>query len=1091
MLPCLCLWLSAALGAPPELAPDWCNLEGKWLFRIDPDGVGEQEGWQRPDWREDGWRTLEAPGCWEAQGVTDVRPGQQPKPKDGMPWTDYDGVAWYRLHFVAPKAWAGQDLVLSLGSVDDQDRTFLNGELVGATGPGLARSVIVQRIYDVPSASVRFGDENVLAIRVLDGGGPGGLMGPLVSLLPKSIAEEPMKLPQADRPLPDRFVDPPASSRILKIIHGWPDEPEVQDQLIRQLISQGFGGVVCNVSFTDYLESEAKWQAFVRAVHAAKDVGMSMWLYDEKGYPSGTAGGITMRDHPEWQAHGLLIAEATSDGGPVALDVLPGKLVRANAFPPANGGIDRGKAIDLSAQVKDGKLSWEAPPGKWRVMVITEDFLYEGVHSSMSVGDRRKDINLLMPEPTARFIEVTHDTYARRLGDNLGQWFVSTFTDEPSLMSYFMRPMPYRVLPWAPNLPEEFLKRRGYALEPVVPLLIADAGGAEQKVRYDFWLTVAELVSESFFGQIQTDCHQHQFLSGGHPLMEESLLAHTALYGDFFRCIRRLDAPSIDCLTSVPAEVPWYIARLVGSAAELEGNTVTMCETSDFGQIYRPKGDTRPVRPVTEDEIRGACNRLICGGITTITSYYSFTGITGSQLRRLNAWVGRCTTMLAGGHQVTDLAVLYPTESTWPKYIPARHGATDSPSAQAIEQAYYATINQLYAAGRDFTFIDSRALAEAKAEGGTLVHGALRWRVVILPGADTLPLAAWENLARFVRGGGVVIALGARPTNSEREFPSPRVRAIGDELLGPVAGAHVEANRAGGAGVYLPRGSEGLLVTVLDALLEPDVKLPERQCPIRVTHRQVDGAEVYFLINDGQSPWQGEVTLAATGQGEQWDPATGKATPLAAGDHLTLNLDPYGGTLLRFPAARVPKRLKAETGTLPGLAVESLPLAEPTVGKGEFVQAELSPDREHGTQERPAWRAVGTLTKGNTDTFLFLMFDYPGGLDLSDATCLALDSWIPEGQQTPTRLLVILAEKDGGQYIADTGRVFSAPGHAQSFVPLSAFSAAGWAKDPDGRLDLSSIIHISIGWGGYFGTEGEKVEFTLASPQAARPRGRQ
>ncbi len=1087
MLISLCLLANSLCCAPLQLTADWGNLDGQWLFRIDPEDVGEREGWQKPDWSDADWRTLEAPGYWEPQGVTDVRPGQQPKPKDGAPWTDYDGVAWYRLHLVVPREWAGQPLVLHLGSVDDQDRTFLNGKLIGETGPGLERSVLVSRRYIVPPDAVRSGEENVLAVRVLDGGGPGGLMGPLLTLLPKTAAEAPMKLPQADRPLADRFANPPAQSRILKIVHGWPDDPREQDGLIAGLIGQGFGGVVCNVSFTDYLESDAKWQAFVRAVKAAKDAGMSMWLYDEKGYPSGTAGGITMRDHPEWQARGLLVAEAESDGGPVALDAPPGKLFRAAAFPVAGGGIDRDKAIDLAAQIADGKLAWQAPPGHWHVMVITESFLYEGTHSSMSVGDRRKDINLLMPEPTARFLQVTHDAYAAHLGNDLGQWFVSTFTDEPSLFSYFMRPMPYCPLPWAPNLPDEFRKRRGYALQPVVPLLVADAGGAERKVRYDFWQTVGELVSENYFGQIQANCQRHGFRSGGHLLMEESLLADVPLYGDFFRCIRRLDAPSIDCLTSVPSEVPWYSARLLTSAGELEGHTaVTMCETSDFSQIYRPQGDKRPVRQVTEDEIRGTCNRLMVGGINTITSYYSFTGITGRQLRRLNDWVGRCCTMLAGGHQVADLALLYPTESVWPKYVPARIDATNSVRAKTTQATYYAALSQLWASGREFTFVDSRALAEAKVQGDTLVHGDLRWRVVILPAADTLPLAAWTNLARFVQSGGVIIALGALPANSETDFPSPQVQALAARVFGQPEGAHVEANPAGGAGVYLPPGSEARLATTLDALLEPDVKLPGAQCPIRATHRRVGGADVYFLINDGSQAWQGEVALAEVGRGERWDPATGQATPLPDAGHVPLDLGPYGGVLFRFPSARPPTRSKAVTGALPGMTLQTIPSVEPTVGKGEFVQAELSPDARYAAAGRPAWRAVGTLTKGQTDTFLFLSLEYPAGLDLSHAAGLTIDSWVPEGQQTPTQLLVILAEKDGGQYLADTGRPLAAPGHAQSFVPLTAFEPAGWAKDPDGRLDLGSITHISIGWGGYFGTENEKVEFSLALPQLAR-----
>ncbi|MCF7734376.1 MAG: hypothetical protein K9N23_22025, partial [Akkermansiaceae bacterium] len=102
--------------------------------------------------------------------------------------------------------------------------------------------------------------------------------------------------------LASRFADPPAATRIQKIIHGWPDDPTAQDALIASLERQGFGGVVCNLSFDQYLESEPKWEAFTRAVRTAKHAGMAMWLYDERGYPSGNAGGLTLRDHPEWEA---------------------------------------------------------------------------------------------------------------------------------------------------------------------------------------------------------------------------------------------------------------------------------------------------------------------------------------------------------------------------------------------------------------------------------------------------------------------------------------------------------------------------------------------------------------------------------------------------------------------------------------------------------------------------------------------------------------------------------------------------------------------------------------------------------------------
>jgi hypothetical protein len=51
---------------------------------------------------------------------------------------------------------------------------------------------------------------------------------------------------------------------------------------------------------------------------------------------------------------------------------------------------------------------------------------------------------------------------------------------------------------------------------------------------------------------------------------------------------------------------------------------------------------------------------------------------------------------------------------------------------------------------------------------------------------------------------------------------------------------------------------------------------------------------------------------------------------------------------------------------------------------------------------------------------------------------------------------------------------------------LTSFRLAGWSKDTDGRLDLEAIRGIRIGWGGYYGAEGEVVEFIVGSPQIAR-----
>ncbi|MCX8107293.1 MAG: glycosyl hydrolase [Verrucomicrobiae bacterium] len=674
--------------------------------------------------------------------------------------------------------------------------------------------------------------------------------------------------------------DPASEMRILKIIHSWPDESDAQDSLIARVRQQGFGGVVCNVSFEQYLESESKWRSFVRAVTKAKAAGMALWLYDERGYPSGNAGGLVLRDHPEWEARGLLEVHQRTDGESVDLACPPGTPVLAAGFVVRDGQVDITNAKDLRSELRDGRLKWDPPSGSWLVMVITEDRLYDGTHAEGNLWQKMPYINLLMPEPTTRFIQLTHQRYARELGTDLGRWFMASFTDEPSLMSCFLRPMPYRSIPWASNLPLEFKKRRGYWLdERVIPALFVGAGPLTPKYRHDFWLTVGELVSEGFFGQIQTWCRQHGIQSGGHLLMEESIVAHVPLYGDFFRCIRRLDAPGIDCLTSVPGEVPWFIARLVSGAAELEQRPIVMSETSDHVQVWRSPGDSRPKRIVTEAEIRGTCNKQIVAGVNCITSYYSFTDLSEEQLRRLNEWVGRCCTMLRGGHQAAPIALLYPAETLWTRFVPGRHWANEATEARRIESSYRAAMDSLFASQKDFTVVDSRALAEAQIRGDCLMHGRLAWRVVVLPAVDTLPLPAWEKLVRFAKAGGVIVAIGDLPANSESDFPSEKVRQMSGEIFGRME-QQAFLTKAGdtGAAVFLPAGSETLLPLVLDALLEPDIRVTPQPSPFRVTHRRIHNADVWFIINDSPHPWSGHVRILGEGVGELIDPANGKIT---------------------------------------------------------------------------------------------------------------------------------------------------------------------------------------------------------------------
>jgi len=87
---------------------------------------------------------------------------------------DFDGAIWFRKSIDVPAKMTGKDLILSLGPIDDMDRTYFNGKLVGGLeGSGFWQT---DRIYTVPGALVKAGP-NIISVRVLDTQGGGGLFG--------------------------------------------------------------------------------------------------------------------------------------------------------------------------------------------------------------------------------------------------------------------------------------------------------------------------------------------------------------------------------------------------------------------------------------------------------------------------------------------------------------------------------------------------------------------------------------------------------------------------------------------------------------------------------------------------------------------------------------------------------------------------------------------------------------------------------------------------------------------------------------------------------------------------------------------------
>ena len=60
------------------------------------------------------------------------------------------------------------------------------------------------------------------------------------------------------------------------------------------------------------------------------------------------------------------------------------------------------------------------------------------------------------------------------------------------------------------------------------------------------------------------------------------------------------------------------------------------------------------------------------------------------------------------------------------------------------------------------------------------------------------------------------------------------------------------------------------------------------------------------------------------------------------------------------------------------------------------------------------------------------------------------------------------------------GAYLNSAGSGRAYAMFSQFRPFGQTR---GELDLSKVASISVGWGGYFGTEGEQITFLVKPPQ--------
>jgi glycosyl hydrolase family 106( putative alpha-L-rhamnosidase) len=643
---------------------------------------------------------------------------------------------------------------------------------------------------------------------------------------------------------------------------------------IRELHRNGISGVQVNYSHYDTrgwmtdqkqppIFSEAWWDVYGRISQVCGEldmgIGLSTYTLD---WPRGAPNLFyhLFYSKPELNAIELVTAPRQRvRGGETKTLVCPSGLVTAHAYPVVKDRLQWG-GVDLTPFVREGQLTWTAPPGEWEL------WTFRAVRKGGS-------LNPLMTGSGNTVIRGFFQPFQDHNPDKSSKGLNYFFNDELHIgLDKFA---------WNPDFPEEFRRRKGYDLFEVLPAMWQDLGPITPKVRMDYADVRMSLMEERYFKPIY-EWHASRGMifgcdSGGRGTRPNE-------FGDYFRATRWYTAPGHD--------TPGGNADLVkGKVSSSIANLYRRPRVWLEGYHSLGWGATpEQLMLATRENYLYGCTLLNLHGLyySTFGSHwewappcYHFRMPYWEHMDEFLKYFERLSYLLSQGHLVTDVAVVYPVAP----YEAEMDGDKSKETAFTLAE-------RLMSAGINFEFIDNDSLARAIVEDRRLVVRAAgsSYQALILPNMDAVRWPTIEQAAAFAKAGGRVYSVGSLPTASDRAGrDDPVLEAMNERLFKPEC-RYAEPDAA---------------VDAIRSSFVQDVSCIDRT--VRAFHRKAGPRDVYFVMDATPGTI---VEFRAKGAVEQWDAWTGETRPLrvveetATGTQVELPLEAYEAQIVVFTPGR-------------------------------------------------------------------------------------------------------------------------------------------------------------------------------------------
>lgn len=506
------------------------------------------------------------------------------------------------------------------------------------------------------------------------------------------------------------------------------------------------------------------------------------------------------------------------------------------------------------------------------------------------------------------------DSYLKNTGDRL----LTAFDKNNLPYSVFADSLEVYNQDWTDDFLEEFKKRRGYDLKPLLPALALDMGAKTQDIRYDWGRTITELFNERFMIPMQAWSKRNgtRFRIQGYGIPPAAISSNA--YADI----------------SDGEGAQWKVvraARWASSANHIYGRPVTSSETWTW--LRSPVFRATPLDLKAEADIHflQGINQLIGHGWGYTPPQVEYPGwrfyAAGAYSEQnpwwivmpdLAAYLQRMSFLMRQGNPKNDVALYLPNADAYAHFSAGKVHLIDVERELVGEKI----MPEIFKSGYNLDFFDDEMLQKiGKTSGKSLTLGASDYPIVILPGIERIPLESLKKLDEFVSNGGILVATrrlpSAAPGLKATAGEQKQIKEITQRLF---EGANAKAKFV---------ADESQLGSVLKAAMSPDVAVSPANEDLHFVHRQTADSDIYFLANTSNTKQTVEATFRTSGEPELWNAMNGASNSIAPvswnGKTRTLSLtfEPYQSHVVVFTKRANPTMFQSNSSVVSTMDLSS------------------------------------------------------------------------------------------------------------------------------------------------------------------------